>query len=112
MPSTFHQERDTPMSQYLAHNPFVWVTVIDPGAGEQFLGLHDETDNVDFIPVFLEKDDALKCYHFMARDPGRKYEVQAMRYLELCRTAQTNGFLVFLLDGDGRVIEKQAAPDI
>jgi hypothetical protein len=34
-----------------------------------------------------------------------------MRYLELCRTAQTNGFLVFLLDGDGRVIEKQAPTD-
>ena len=99
------------MSRFLADNPFVWVTVIDPGSGEQFLGLHDEAENVDFIPVFLEKDDALKCYHFMARDPGRKYELQAIRYLELCHSAGANGFLVFLLDGDGRVVEKQAAAD-
>jgi len=105
------KERDATMSRFLADNPFVWVTIIDPGPGEQFLGLHDEAENVDFIPVFLEKDDALKCYHFMARAPGHKYEVQAMRYLELCRSAAANGFLVFLLDGDGRVIEKQAPAD-
>jgi hypothetical protein len=96
------------MSQFLADNPFVWVTVIDPGPAEQFLGLHDETDDLDFIPVFREKEDALKCYHFMAHDPKRKYEVQAIRYLDLCQSAAANGFVIFLLDGDGRVVEKQA----
>jgi hypothetical protein len=108
MSSITTEECNATMSKFLADNPFVWVTVIDPGPGEQFLGLHDEVEHVDFIPVFLEKDDALKCYHFMARDPKRKYEVQAMSYLELSQTAKANGFLVFLLDGDGRVIERQA----
>ncbi len=95
------------MGRFLEGNPFVWVTVMDPGANEQFLGLHDEAEGVDFIPVFKEKDDALKCYHFMARDPSHKYEVQAISYLELCQSAAAGGFVIFLLDGDGRVMEKQ-----
>jgi hypothetical protein len=101
------KEHRTTMNSFLTDDPFVWVTVIDPGPDEHFLGLHDDAENLDFIPVFREKDDAMKCYHFMARDPQRKYEIQAVRYLELCQSAAAGGFVIFLLDGNGRVVEKQ-----
>ncbi len=94
------------MSDSLSGNPFVWVTLIDPGPNEQYLGLTDEATRLDFIPMFRDKEDALKCYHLMARDRDHKYEIQAVHLSELRKSAAAGGFLLFLLDGDGRVLEK------
>jgi len=94
------------MSEHIKGDPFVWVAVVDPGLGEQYVGLHDEQADTDFIPMFLEKEEALKCYHLMAREKGRKYEIQAVHYSELCRSAAAGGFVLFLLDGDGRELER------
>lgn len=94
------------MSEHIKGDPFVWVAVMDPGPTEQYVGLHDEAADIDFIPIFLEKEEALKCYHLMARDKGHKYEIQAVPYSELCRSAVDGGFILFLLDGDGRIRER------
>ena len=94
------------MSRLSNGDPFVWVAVIDPGPDEQYLGLHDEQDDLDFIPLFHDKEDALKCYHLMARDKGHRYEIQAVYLSELRKSAAAGGFMLFACDGDGRVIEK------
>ena len=94
------------MSSLLTENPFVWVTVIDPGPSEQYLGLTDETTRLDFIPMFRDKEDALKCYHLMTRDKQHKYEIQAVHLSELRKSATAGGFMLFLLDGDGKVLKK------
>ena len=37
---------------------WVWAIVQDPEGNEQFLGQHDEKNNVSFVPFFLEKEEA------------------------------------------------------
>ncbi len=94
------------MSDMLAGNPFVWVAVVDPGPGEQYLGLTDQATRLDFIPMFREKEDALKCYHLMAREKGHRYEIQAVHLSELRKSATAGGFQLFLLDGEGRILTR------
>jgi hypothetical protein len=87
-------------------NPFVWVTVVDPGPEETFLGQYDQETKVAFIPVFLEKETALKNYNLMARDKNRTYEIQAIQFDLLAKDAVDNGFLLFVIDEAGGVMEK------
>ena len=94
------------MSKLIKGNPWVWVVVIDPGGNEQFLGQHDKEKDVSFIPTFLEKEEALQGLKHLASEEGHKYEVQAIRYEELARDSAENGFMLFILSGAGKVLEK------
>ncbi|MBW1921442.1 MAG: hypothetical protein DRH11_10455 [Deltaproteobacteria bacterium] len=85
---------------------WVWVVVLNPGKKEQFLGQHDRGKNVSYIPAFLEKEEAVRGAPHLVVDEGLNYEVQAVQYQELVRHAGRNGFLVFILDASGRVLEK------
>jgi len=48
----------------------------------------------------------LKCYNSLALEKGRKYETQAIMYEDLIRYAFENGFLVFMLNGSGEILDK------
>ena len=85
---------------------WIWVVVQDPGGKEQFLGQHDKTENISFIPAFPTKDAAQQGLLNLARGKNRKYEVQAILYEELAKDAAANGFMIFLLDENGEVLEK------
>lgn len=86
-------------------NPWVWVVVQDPEGDNQFLGQHDEEKDINFIPFFSEKDDAIQCQPNLRRIPGQKYEVQAIQYSDLAEHAYKNEFLLFSLDGTGKVLD-------
>jgi len=94
------------MSSLIQENPWVWVVVLDPGGNEQFLGQHYKEEDISFIPTFLEKDEALECLDHLTRDEEKKYEVQAIQYEELARDAVDHGFMLFILNGAGKVLEK------
>ncbi len=85
---------------------WVWVIVQDPERDEQFLGQHDEEQGVSFIPVFLEKEQARDALPRLARDRSLTYQPQAVSYADLASHAAGNGFQLYLLDEDGRVLEK------
>jgi hypothetical protein len=85
---------------------WVWVIVLNPGGKEQFFGQHDEEKGISFIPTFFEKEDAVEGAKQLVQEGGPSYEVQAIRYQELARHAADHGFMLFLLDKDGRVLEK------
>ncbi len=88
---------------------WVWVVVIlGAGGRDQILGQHDQDADLSFIPVFRSKEDALVSYKRFALDKEKKYEVQAMFYGELCKEARENGFSLFILDEDGKVLDKKA----
>ena len=87
-------------------NAWVWVIVLNPGGQEQFLGQHDEEKDISFIPTFLEKEDAVEGAKQLVQEGAPSYEVQAIRYKELARHAADHGFMLFLLDKAGRVLEK------
>jgi len=94
------------MGKVIRGNPWVWVVVLDPGENEQFLGQYDQEKEVSYIPTFLEKEEALQSLEHLAREQGHKYEVQAIQYEELARNAADNGFMLFVLNGRGEILDK------
>jgi hypothetical protein len=42
----------------------------------------------------------------LSRQKGRKYEVQAILFEELSKDASAGGFMIFLLNENGEVLEK------
>jgi hypothetical protein len=94
------------MGKVIQGNPWIWVVVLDPGENEQFLGQHDHEKEISYIPTFLEKEEALQSLEHLAREQGHKYEVQAIQYEELARNAAENGFMLFILNAKGEILEK------
>lgn len=93
------------MSPAFREDQWVWVVVQEPEKNSQYLGQHDDEKDISFIPVFMEKDHALQCFNFLNKDKNLKYEVQAVLYDELSTDAKKNGFLVLILDGEGKVVK-------
>ena len=85
---------------------WVWVVVQDPGGNEQFVGQHNPEENISFIPAFSDKESAQQGFLNLTRQPGHKYEVQAILREELLKDASAGGFMVFLLNENGEVVEK------
>ena len=85
---------------------WVWVVVQDPGGKEQFVGQHDQAEDISFIPAFHSKEEAQQGYLNMSRLKGIKYEVQAILFEELAKDAAAGGFSIFLLDENGKVLKK------
>jgi len=94
------------MGTGLKDDSWVWVIVQNPGAGEQFLGQHDTETDVSFIPAFLEKEEAGQGLKRLVRDQKGTYEIQAIQVDHLAQEAERNGFQVFLLNGEGTLLEK------
>ena len=94
------------MSKLIEKDQWVWVVIQDPGGVEQFLGQQDAKKDEEFIPVFLEKEEAQQGLSFLVREKGLKYEVQAIQYEDLSQRAGEYGFMLFLLNGAGEVLEK------
>ena len=94
------------MKRELKPDTWVWVVVHNPGPNEQFLGQQYKDQNLSFIPAFYEKDDAQQCLIHMTTKKGDKYEVQAIFYGELAKDAAKHGFMIFMLDADGEILEK------
>lgn len=85
---------------------WLWVVVQDPGGNEQFLGQHDEQEGISFIPAFHDKEAAQQGFLNLKRQPGYKYEVQAILREELLKDAAAGGFMVFLISETGQVLEE------
>jgi hypothetical protein len=94
------------MNKLINEDKWVWVFIQDPGGNEQFLGQHDEDKNISFIPTFVEKEQAQECLNFLVREKDQKYEVQAIHYDDLIHRSAENGFMIFILNGQGEVIDK------
>ena len=94
------------MNSQLKNDTWIFVVVQDPGGNEQFFGLHDEEGDVSFIPAFYKKEDAQHCLIHLPTQRGRKYEVQAVMFGDLSGDAAENNFWIFLLDEDGKILDK------
>jgi hypothetical protein len=94
------------MRKEIKPDTWIWVIVQNPGGDEQFLGQEYEDQNVSFIPAFFEKEDAQQCLVHMTTKKGEKYEVQATFFKELAEDAGKHGFMVFMLNADGEILEK------
>jgi hypothetical protein len=99
-------EREYPMSTDVKKDPWVWVVVQEPGGDEQFLGMEDDKRGESFIPVFLQKEEAQQGLNYLPLEKEMQYEVQAIRLNNLASDAAQKGFMVFVLNGSGEVLEK------
>jgi hypothetical protein len=94
------------MSKSIENDTWVYVIIKNAGSNEHLAGLHDDVDNLNFIPCFFEKDHAENCLADMFEDDKDACEVQAILYEELSSYAKKNGFMVYSLDFKGNIINK------
>jgi hypothetical protein len=87
-------------------NTWVWVVIENPDKDENIVGQKDEKSGISFIPTFDGKENGLQCVNLLAREPGKIYEPQAILYGDLVTYAKENGFVIFFLDGLGKVLEQ------
>jgi hypothetical protein len=103
-PHLIAEERTVPT----AATDWLYVVVQNPDSDAQIMGQHDEAHDIRFIPAFRTKEDAQQGLLQLPTARGVKYEVQAMIIEDLRRYASEMGSLIFLLDADGRILEKLA----
>lgn len=92
------------MEENTASDEWVFVFVCDPGPNETYFGLYNEEKDLNFIPAFRTREEANDCFLELPRKKGVKHECQAVHVEELTETAEKNGFVVTLVDSDGKVI--------
>ena len=85
---------------------WVYVVVCDPEKEATFLGLHNAEKDIDFIPAFETKEAANDCFLDLPREKGKKYEIQAVLIEELYEDAEKNGFVVAMVDDNGKVVNE------
>ena len=105
-PSIYIAWRTHLMANQPEKESWVYVAVENPGGNENFVGLADDQSGIAYIPAFLSKDEAQACFINMPREPGKKYEIQAVIFEDLVRDAAANGFLIFILDKEGKILNK------
>ncbi|MBI9082915.1 MAG: hypothetical protein JEZ11_04910 [Desulfobacterales bacterium] len=93
------------MPRQIDNTTWIWTIVMDPEKEAQILGQNDTRDDISFIPAFLNKEDAQQGLIQLHCERGRKYEPQAMLYEDLLRYALDSQFLIYLLDGDGKILD-------
>lgn len=94
---------------------WVWVVVekeagskpfLELEAGGPLLALEEETRGLSFIPVFRTQEAGQAGRHGLAGKPGAEYELQAIRLSVVAEAARARGFDIYILDEDGRVLER------
>ncbi len=91
------------MNKLPAKQDWVYVAVENTAGRESFVGYRDEELKVAYLPAFADKEAAQACFINLPREPGKKYEIQAVLFEELVNDAASNNFLIFMLDGEGRI---------
>ena len=88
---------------------WLYVAIQKTGPQEQIVGQTDTEHDISFIPAFMDKETAQQAMFHLHLEKKKKYEVQAIIYEDLAQHAADNGFLVFVLDEDGKILERLPA---
>ncbi len=96
------------MSITLEKDTWMWAIIQNPEKKSSFLGQHDTTNDIKFIPAFLDKESALMCLNQLIKDESLSYEPQALFYDDLLSQAAANNFIIYILDNKGAIIDKIA----
>jgi len=90
----------------LTPESWVWAIVQNPGKDESFLGQNDTANDIRFIPAFYDKDSSLRCMNAFSKDLFSTYEPQAVILEDLLNYAGKQGFLVFILNNEGKILQR------
>ena len=91
------------MNNKISNNSWVYVIIQNPGAFEQLVGFEDDNK---YIPVNKTKEEAEVFLTYIPREPGKKYEIQAIIYEDVINYAANNHFMVYIVNNEGKIIEK------
>jgi hypothetical protein len=95
------------MAERVKPGDWVWVVMEERQTGQvNLLGQFDKKKEVQFVPVFLSKEEALQCLPFLHKAADARYEVQAMPYEDVSKNAVQHDFLLFVVDGRGNILEE------
>ena len=92
------------MEEKNSSDQWVFVFICDPGPNESYFGLYNEEKDINFIPAFRTREEANDCFLELPRKKGVKHECHAVHVDEINEAAAKNGFVVTLVDSDGKVI--------
>ncbi len=95
------------MTHKIKADSWVYVLVQNPGSQEHIVGHREPEHQIAFIPTFLDKEAAMQGVVNLPKDKGHKYEIQAIIYEDLEKYAAEEQFLIFILDDQGRIIDKR-----
>lgn len=94
------------MNQAVKQENYLWIIVEKAGGQETFLGL-DNADGRNFIPAAPTREQALMLMVRLPAAPaGTVREVEAINQGLLHKQAQEQGFAVFVVDENGRVLRE------
>jgi hypothetical protein len=96
------------MTHKIKADSWVYVLVQDPDSRERIVGQREPEHQISFIPAFMDKEAAMQGVVNLPKDRGHKYEIQAILYEDLERYAVESDFLIFILDDQGRIIDKRS----
>lgn len=85
-----------------------WIHTIICSRDEMqyYMGMHDSESNVDFIPVFKQREDAETCLQSLDQKPGIDYQVMAVLHTELAKNCSDKNYSVALVDHSGKIIRQ------
>ena len=89
-------------------DPTTWLYVViqKDVTDERIVGQTDTEHDVSYIPAFRGKEVAQQAMLHLHLERKNKYEVQAMIYEDLAAHAVKEGFVIFVLDEEGKVLER------
>ena len=94
------------MPEKINKDTWIYTVIKDPGTREHFLGQYESEVDISYLPIFLKKEHATQCLFQLNVEKGTRCEVQAVIYSDIARAAGENGFLLYLLDESGNVLDK------
>lgn len=90
-------------------NTWLYVVIQKIGQMDRIVGQTDTESEIAFIPAFLNKETAQQAMLHLHLEKKSKYEAQAIIYEDLARYAIEDGFVIFVLGEDGKVLERLPA---
>ncbi|MBU0990902.1 MAG: hypothetical protein KJ737_00290 [Proteobacteria bacterium] len=95
------------MNISISNDTWVFAIIKHPGGSEQLTGFQDEA-GVKYIPVLKTRKAAEVFLSYMNREPGVRYEIQAIIFEDILKYSRENQFCTCIVDEKGVVQEKVA----
>jgi hypothetical protein len=85
---------------------WVYVMIQNPGADERIVGQQDSQTGISYIPVFMDKDEAMQGAINIVKEKNKKYEIQAIILEDVQHYAAREKFDIFFIDAAGNVLDR------
>jgi hypothetical protein len=93
------------MTFSITKKTWVYAVISNSGENGKLTGFQDKNEAI-FIPILKTKIDAEGFLGYMPRNPGIRYEVQAIIFEDVLKFARESGSLVYLVNAKGEILEK------